>query len=121
MKKTFKDVDEYIKAAPEWAQATLKELRKIIKSSAPKAIESISYNMPYYNYNGRLAYFGTAKTHSGFYWISAEDKKILKKDLAKANVVGSTLRIPQGEKVPVVLIKKIVKQHIKQNESKKKK
>jgi uncharacterized protein YdhG (YjbR/CyaY superfamily) len=121
MKKTFKDVDEYIKLAPKWSQAALKEIRNAIKSAAPKATESISYNMPYYNQNGRLAYFAAAKAHSGFYWLSADIKKLFAKELSKQTVVGSTLRIPQDTKVPVTLIKKIVKYRVKLNEFKKKK
>lgn len=112
-KKKPTTVAEYINAAPAWAKSTLKELRRAIKAAAPKADESISYQMPYYSQNGRLAYFGVYKNHCSFHWISKEDKKIFKKELAKQKVVGSTLQIPRGEKVPLGLIKKIVKSRIK--------
>ncbi len=118
MKNKFTDVDSYIKNAPEWAQETLIALRKAIIESAPEAIESISYHMPYYSQNGRLAYFGAYKNHCSFHWISSEDKKIFAQELAKQKVVGSTLQIPRGEKVPSGLIKKIVTLRLKNNERK---
>ena len=62
-----KDVDEYIANAPKDVQSKLKQLRKIIKDSAPQAVERISYGMPYYGYKGRLAYFAYAKKHIGLY------------------------------------------------------
>lgn len=118
MSKKIETVGEYIAAAPKWAQPTLRELRKAIKAAAPKAKESISYHMPYYSQNGRLAYFGVHTKHCSFYWVSAKDKKDFAKELAKATVVASTIRIPQGEKVPVVVIKKMVKARVKDNEKK---
>lgn len=121
MKKEVNDVEDYIAVAPPWAKETLKELRRVIKLAAPKATESISYRMPYYSQNGRLAYFGAYTNHTSFHWISGQDKKTFAKELAKVQVVGSTLQIPKGKKVPVVLIKKIVEARVKTNELKKKK
>lgn len=118
--KQSETVTEYISQAPKWAQSMLRELRKAIKVAAPKAKESISYHMPYYAQNGRLAYFAANKKHIGFHWISGQDKKIFEKELANQKVVGSTLHIPQGEKAPLALIKKIVRARVKSNEARKK-
>lgn len=120
MKETIQDVDRYIAAAPQWARATLKELRRAIQAAAPKAKESISYHMPYYSQNGRLAYFAAYTSHCSFHWISGADKKAFAKELKSANVAGSTLRIASGTKVPVGLIQKIVKARVKANEARKK-
>ena len=108
-------VTQYIEQAPAWARPMLKELRRAIKAAAPKGKESISYHMPYYSQNGRVAYFSAYKNHCSFHWISAVDKKMFSKELASQKVVGSTLQIPKGNKVPVALIKKIVKSRIKSN------
>ena len=108
-------VTTYINSAPTWAKQTLKDLRSAIVASAPKATESISYHMPYYAEEGRLAYFGYHKSHCSFHWISAEDKIVFARELAKQQVKGSTLQIPQGEPVPVTLIKKLVKSRVKVN------
>ena len=119
MQQKPKNVDEYIASVPQWAQGILRKLRETIQVAAPQAKESISYHMPYYSQNGRLAYFGAHKNHCSFHWISAEDKKTFAKELALQTVVGSTLRILRGEKVPVTLIKKLVKQRVKSNQAKK--
>lgn len=112
------NVSDYISDSPKWAQSTLRELRKTIKSAAPKSKETISYHMPYYSQNGRLAYFAAFKNHCSFFWISAKDKKIFAEELRNQKIVGSTLQIPKGEKVPAALIKKIVKSRVKSNKEK---
>lgn len=99
----------------------MRQLRAAIKKAAPKAKESISYHMPYYSQNGRLAYFGAYKNHCSFFWISSEDKKVFAKELAKLMVVGSTLQISRGSKVPTGVIGKIVRARVKKNMAKKKK
>ncbi len=68
MNKTPKDVDAYIAEVPEGVRGTLVKLRSVIKKAAPKAIERISYGMPFYEYGssgfkGRLTYFGLSKNH----------------------------------------------------------
>lgn len=118
MKGDASTVADYIARAPKWAQGTLRELRRVIRKAAPDARESISYHMPYYSQNGRLAYFAAFKSHCSFFWISAQDKKEFAKELASQHVVGSTLRIPQGGKVPSALIQKIVKNRVKTNSMK---
>lgn len=119
--KKIADVNEYIAAAPEWARPTLRELRRVICAVAPRATESISYHMPYYALAGRLAYFSVHRAHCSFHWVDAEDKREFRTALAKANLSGSTLHIPRGEKVPVTLIRNIVKAHAKRNALRQKK
>lgn len=118
MKGDAETVADYIARAPRWAQGTLRELRRVIRKAAPEARESISYHMPYYSQNGRLAYFAVFKSHCSFFWLSAQDKKTFAKELASQTVVGSTLRIPQGGKVPAALIQKIVKSRVRENTAK---
>src|SRR5690606_26073893 len=55
-----------IARAPKWAQPLLRELRRVIRKAAPEARESISYRMPYYSQNGRLAYFAAFTSHCSF-------------------------------------------------------
>ncbi len=107
MKKP-KDVDSYIKNAPEEVQSKLKELRKAIKSQAPKAEERIGYSMPYYKLNNKpLVYFAFAKKHIGLYAIPpiTED---FKKELEGYKTSTATIQFPHTEKLPIPLIKKLV-------------
>ena len=77
MNKTPKDVDAYIAGMSEEVRGTLVKLRSVIKKAAPKAIERISYGMPFYEYGGsgfkgRLIYFAVSKNHIAVYWACPE-------------------------------------------------
>lgn len=118
--KKVKDVDEYIANAPKDVQPKLKQLRKVIKETAPKAEEKISYGMPYYGYKGRLVYFAFAKNHIGLYAMPPTIKDHID-ELKKYSTTTATIRFPLDEKLPIVLIKKLIKVGIKRNEEAKKK
>lgn len=115
MKETskIKDVDSYIASAPKEAQSKLKELRALIKEIAPTAIESISYGMPGYD-KGQVVWFGLMKTHIGLYLrppIIEEHKN----ELQEYKTTKSAIHFPLNEKLPVQLIKKLIKARIKKN------
>ena len=116
--KKASNVDSYIKAAPREVQGKLKELRAIIKSAAPKAEEKISYGMPYYSYKGRLAYFRLSKAHIGLY-VPTPVIEEHKEELKDYETSTATVRFPLDKKLPVTLIKKLVKSRIKKNEENK--
>src|SRR5262245_26865182 len=114
-----KTVDEYIAAAPKNVQGKLKEIRKAIKEAAPTAGERISYGMPYYEYKGRLAYFSHWKTHIGLYIptpIVAEHEKELK----NYKTTKATIQFPLEKKLPIALIKKLVRARMKKSDTPKK-
>jgi uncharacterized protein YdhG (YjbR/CyaY superfamily) len=115
MKKAPKNVDAYIASAPKEVQGKLKELRAAIKETAPTAVERISYGMPYYHYKGRLAWFGLMKTHIGLY-LRPPIIKAHKKELANYVTTQSAIHLPLDKKLPISLIKKLVKARMKKNE-----
>ncbi len=115
MKKP-KDVDTYIASAPKELQGKLKELRALIKSAAPLAVEKISYGMPYYSYKGRLAYFQLHKAHIGLY-ITPPVIEELAKELEKYVTAKATVQFPLDKKLPAVLIKKLIKARVQRNDT----
>ncbi len=115
--KTPKSVDAYISAAPRGVQDKLRELRVAIREVAPTAVESISYGMPYYSYKGQLAWFGLAKAHIGLY-IRPPVIEEHKNELVDYETSKSTVRFPLDKKLPVPLIKKLVKARMKKDEVK---
>ena len=122
MKKvpTPKDVDAYIAAAPKEVRGKLKELQTVIKKTAPTAVERISYGMPYYGYKGRLAYFSIWKAHIGLYLptpVIAEHER----ELEAYETTMATVRFPLDKRLPVALIRKLVRARMKKNEAGKKK
>ena len=115
-----KDVNAYIASAPKEVQDRLEELRAAIRKTAPTAVERISYGMPYYEYKGRLAYFSIWKSHIGLYIptpVVAEHQS----ELDGYETTKATVRFPLAKKLPVALIKKLVKAQMKKNEARKKK
>jgi uncharacterized protein YdhG (YjbR/CyaY superfamily) len=116
MKNTSKSVDAYIASAPKSIQSKLKEVRIAIKEATPGALESISYRMPYYNYKGRLAWFGIHKSYVGFY-IRPPVIEEYKNELANYKTTKSAIHFPIDQKIPVLLIKKLVKARMKKNDS----
>lgn len=119
MKKP-ESVDAYLATTPAKARGKLKELRAIIKVAAPRAEERISYGMPYYDYKGRLAYFRLATHHIGLY-IPTPILAKYKKELKGYATSTATIRLPINKKLPVALIKKLIKARVKLNDERSKK
>jgi uncharacterized protein YdhG (YjbR/CyaY superfamily) len=116
MKNAPKDVDAYIASAPKEVQGKLAELRAAIKEAAPTAVEKISYGMPYYDFRGRLAYFGLAKAHIGLY-IPTPIVEEHRKELAGYATTEATIRLPLDKDLPIALIKKLIKARMRKNEA----
>ena len=119
--KKFVSVEEYIEHAPEESRGKLRQMRSAVRSVAPDAEERMSYGMPYYHYEGRLAYFGFAKNHVGLY-IPTPTLAEHAKDLEGYDYEpkGATVRFPLDKELPVELIKKLVRARVKTNEDKQK-
>ena len=113
--KPVKDVDEYIALAPKEVQDKLKEIRATIKTAAPGAQERISYGMPYYYHKGRLVYFGISKKHIGLY-IPTPVIEEHKSELKGYETSKATVRFSLNKKLPVSLIKKLIKVRNKKND-----
>lgn len=110
------DVDAYIDAAPMATQPLLRELRAVIRMAAPQAHERISYGMPTYEQNGRIAYFAGYKNHVGLYAVIHEDSAAA--DEAREYLENrSTLRFAVGKPLPVALIKKAVRERVRANKT----
>ena len=112
-------MDDYIAAAPIEARAKLEEVRLAIREVAPTAAEGISYRIPFYDYKGRLAWFGLQKRHIGLY-IRPPVIEEHKKDLAGYGTTISAVHLPLDKKIPVSLVKKLVKARMKKNEAEEK-
>jgi uncharacterized protein YdhG (YjbR/CyaY superfamily) len=109
-------VDAYIEAAPREVQDKLREVRAAIRQVAPSASESISYMMPHYDYQGALAWFGLQKTHIGLY-LRPPIVEEHKQELAGYGTTKSAVHLPLDKKIPVPLIKKLVKARMRKNEA----
>ena len=121
MENTVKNIDEYIALQPEKVRALLEKLRQTIKAAAPDAEEVISYKMPAFRYHGILVYFAAFKNHYSLFPANSSLITDMKDELKKYNTSKGTLQFKFEEPLPVALIKKIVKERVKQNLLKNKK
>jgi uncharacterized protein YdhG (YjbR/CyaY superfamily) len=106
-------VNSYINQFPKQTRTILKSLRSVIKTSVPKADESISYKILSYKLNGRiLIYLSANNNHIGIYPIPQEADKSVK-GLSKYRFGKATLRFKYDQEIPLELFKKIVMYQLK--------
>jgi uncharacterized protein YdhG (YjbR/CyaY superfamily) len=71
--------------------------------------------MPYYHYKGRLVYFGLSKKHIGLY-IPSPIIEEHKNELESYDTTKATICFPLDKKLPIMLIKKLIKARAKKND-----
>jgi len=113
-KKRFTSIDEYIDLFPKEIQEILENIRKTIKSSAPKSSETISYQMPTFKLNGILVHFAAHKNHIGFYPTPSAIKEF-SNELENYEFSKGSIKFPINEPIPLNLIKRIVEFRVKEN------
>jgi uncharacterized protein YdhG (YjbR/CyaY superfamily) len=111
-----REVDAYIAAAPRTVQPMLRELRRLIKTAAPEAHERISYQIPYYDFHGRLAYFAVFRDHISFFVPGKATSKFTAelKPYRTRQRSAATITLPLDKKLPATLITKVVKARAKE-------
>src|SRR5690348_3001171 len=112
-------VAEYIAKCPKNVQGSLKIVRSAIQQVVPDAVETTSYfQFPGYFYAGDFVYNGM------FVWFSFKKPYIRlhvwpkviknhKKELAKYKTMTAVVHFPADKKIPIGLVKKLVKASLK--------
>ncbi|MBK8368904.1 MAG: DUF1801 domain-containing protein [Bacteroidetes bacterium] len=103
--KTFKDIDSYIAEQAAEVRERLEKIRQVVKTSAPKAEEVISYGMPAFKYHGMLVYFAAFKNHIGFYALPSGNDAF-QKELSVYKQGKGSIQFPLDKPIPLTLIKK---------------
>lgn len=110
-------VDEYIYSFPPKTQILLKQLRKTIKATAPKADEVISYGIAGYKHHGMLIFFAGFANHVSIY-PAPRTSPAFKKELDGYKGGKGTVQFPLDKSLPLDLVKRIVLHRLKENEAK---
>jgi uncharacterized protein YdhG (YjbR/CyaY superfamily) len=114
-----KSVDEYLARVPEPARGTLRKIRAIIRSAAPREVtEVISYGIPMVKYKGALVWFAAFSDHCSLFPTAAVIEKF-KHELKGYRTSKGTIQFPADRSLPAALVKKIVKARVAQVERKK--
>ncbi|MCL4518234.1 MAG: DUF1801 domain-containing protein [Thaumarchaeota archaeon] len=111
-------VDTYIAKCPKNVQANLKDIRAAIRKAAPDANETTSYfampgyYYPGYDYNGMFAWFGQQKSHISL-MLRPPTIQNFQKELAAYDTTKAAVHFPLEAKIPVTLVKKLVRASLK--------
>jgi uncharacterized protein YdhG (YjbR/CyaY superfamily) len=117
-----KDVDEYLARVPEPARSALNKVRAAIRSVVPpETTEGISYGMPAFHYQGWLVWYAAFSKHCSLFPLNSALAEMFKDKLKGFQTSKGTLRFTADKPLPAVLVKKLVKARIAQNEQKNKK
>ncbi len=101
-------VDQYIDAQEEAVRPYLNEIRLIIRSALPDALEKISWSMPTYWRGRNIIHFAASKKHLGLY-PGGEATSFFAARLSGYDVSKGTIRLPYDEPLPGELITDIAK------------
>lgn len=114
--KVPKTVDEYLAGIPEPACSTLKHMRAVIKSVVPKeAEEVISYHIPMFKYRGMLVGYAAYAKHCSLFPTGSGVIEKFAKELREYSTNKGTIRFPSDKPLPDALLKKIVRERVKEN------
>ena len=111
-------VEEYFARLDTLSHESLSELRRIIKSVATGAVETISYGMPCFKENGILVYYAAFKNHFSLFPTGSVIKAFQSR-LERFKTSKGTIQFDFGEPLPVDLITDIVKFRMEENSRKK--
>jgi uncharacterized protein YdhG (YjbR/CyaY superfamily) len=107
-------IDDFIANYPKDIQAILEKIRQTIKQAAPKATETISYDIPTFDQNGKhLVHFSAYKHHIGFYPTSSGIAKF-KNELSAYKSAKGSVQFPLNKPIPYTLIKRITEFRVKE-------
>jgi len=99
---SVRTVNDYLEALPEKKKEGLEELRRMIKVTAPDAIEKISYHIPTFYYHGPLVAFSVPKSqnHYSFHLMSPSLMASYKGELSSYDTTTATIRFSIDKPLP---------------------
>jgi uncharacterized protein YdhG (YjbR/CyaY superfamily) len=107
-------VDAYIAALPEERRGAMNELRRLLVAGAPRAAETIAYNMPALRLNGAFFMsYDAFKNHYSLFPATQLMEAELGEKIAPYVAGKGTLRFKAIEPLPADLIRRIVEIRLK--------
>lgn len=109
---TPKTVAEYFAAIPEPARSALQQIREAIRSVVPpEATEIISYKIPAFRHKKVLVWYAAFSNHCSLFPTAAVIEAF-KDELKDFSTSKGTIHFPLGKRMPVDLIRKMVKDRL---------
>ncbi len=102
------DVESYINQFEGDVRERLTQLRDIIHTEVPDAVEGFSYGLVGYKLNKKpIVYFGGFKNHVGFY-ATPNGHAAFMEEFAKYKQGKGSVQLPNDQPLPIDLIKRVV-------------
>ncbi len=101
-------MDEYIAKFPPDVQIILEEIRMTIRSEAPEAVETMSYQMPTFTLHENLVHFAAYARHIGFY-PSPSAIRAFHDQIAHLKWAKGSVQFPLDKPMPLELIREMVR------------
>jgi uncharacterized protein YdhG (YjbR/CyaY superfamily) len=116
-----KSVESYFESLPPEQRKPLQKLRQTIASAAPEAEEGITYSMPGFLIGGKgFVGYMAFKDHYSFFPMSPKAIDAHRKELGERVTGKGTISFDYGERLPVTLVKKVVKTRLAEATSRRK-
>jgi uncharacterized protein YdhG (YjbR/CyaY superfamily) len=105
-----KSVEAYFAGLNDEARAALAKLRDAIAAAAPEAEQAIAWSMPAFKLDGKaLVGYSAFKDHYSFFPMSTAAIDAHREELGDHVTGKGTISFSYGERLPVRLVKKVVK------------
>lgn len=111
------NIDSYIATFPAKQQELMRQLRQVIRETAPEATEKISWAMPTFYLKGNLVHFAAYKNHIGFYPSSSGIARFAR-EFTGLKFSKGAVQFPLDKPLPADLIRRIVAFRVAENEMK---
>jgi uncharacterized protein YdhG (YjbR/CyaY superfamily) len=111
----FETVAAYFRSLPREQREPLQKLRDTIAAAAPEAEEGITYSMPGFLLGGKgFVAYAAFKDHYSFFPMGTSAIEDYKDELGDHLTGKGTISFRYGERLPVTLVKEIVRKRLAQ-------
>jgi uncharacterized protein YdhG (YjbR/CyaY superfamily) len=91
----------------------LKQLRTIARDPAPDAVDAFSYRIPALRWNGKvLIWYAGFKAHVSLFPMTDQLRRPFAAELKGYRTARGTIQFPVGQRLPVALVKRLVRARI---------
>jgi uncharacterized protein YdhG (YjbR/CyaY superfamily) len=110
-------IDEYLARVEPEQRAALEALRQVIRKSAPKAEEVITYGIPAFRQNGFLVGFAASAKHCSLHPMNNHTVADFATQLSDYSTSTGTIRFTPDKPLPAALVRKMVKARVAENDA----
>jgi len=117
--QTEGQIRAYLAAQPPRTRAVLRQMRDVIKSVAPDAVDSFSYRIPGVKLNGKvLVWYAGFTHHTSLYPIGDAIRARYSSALEGYETSKGTVRFPLDKPLPLMLVRRLVKARVEETRAK---